>query len=627
MSREVWRGIATNIAAIVLDDESQHEAGEELFHRISREDPERYNEGITHKTFMDAIKSARTHGPMTYETMFKNGAPPSISPWGQKAPCVEARMVKKTVTPTAKVAAGAAQVASAVADSTEGAEAQPVASQPLQEATDGKVPGWNTPSTLPNPLPSPPSQTPTNTLTPTDVTQNDFVYDAEDAVFRMKGTDGEYSIAMSDGAFTQYLASTHNVSRKAVSQWKDSVVTCVKKKAFFMNRDRVVVDGTHICLNSYIPSRLEPVAGDWPDWRKLIQNLVSGETGYVPRADTIIVEADYVESEPEAFLLDWIAQPMQALLNTFEPMRMNTSTVLQGSQGSGKTTLTNAICAFYGHSNCMTITQQILEGKFDEHLIDKLFVVANEVMSSSNRTMETANRIKPWITDAHIAVEGKGKMMRVVPNNFNMMFTSNDERPVIVEKTDRRYSIFQGGKLDSQISDNIYQDLTTGQTQLKAFFNHLLVRPVKNRQNKVFQSTARYKVLALSAETPDKFVTEIMAEGWLSVSQPWVEAARNGEIREAVIVKDGAAYVRASTLSDVYQHWCKMNGYNYKSVAKIGKHLSENTPKTRPVQIRYNGISQRVWADMPMESVLADYVPGTVPGTQPVTPILPDTAF
>jgi energy-coupling factor transporter ATP-binding protein EcfA2 len=532
-------------------------------------------------------------------------------------------MVKKTVTHVSTIATGAVNVQSPPAGSPEGIEV----SQPPPETTDGRVPGWNAPSVLPNPLPSSPPPTPTTALTPQDATQNDFIYDAEDGVFRMKDEAGEYRHEMSDSAFTQYLASTHGVNRKAITGWKDNVITCVAKKAFFAVKERIVVDGTRICMNTYIPPSVEPAAGDWPDWRKLIQNLVSGETGIVPTAETVIVEATYVESEAEAFLLDWIAQPLQNLYLLFQPLRLNTAVVLQGDQGSGKTTLTNALCAFYGPSNCMTITQHAIEGKFDEHLVDKLFVVANEVMSSSNRTMETANRIKPWITDNQISVEGKGKTTRVVPNNFNMMFTSNDPRPVIVEKTDRRYSIFLGGKIDSKIIDNIYQDLAANKSQLKAFFNHLLVRPIKNRQNKVFQSMSRFKVLQLSSDTPDKFVTDILTHGWLSVANPWVEAARNGEIREAVVVKDGVTYVRAVTLNEVYQHWCKSYGYNYKSTSKVGGHITENTPKARCVQIRYNGVSQKVWVDMPMESILADYEPGTVPGTQPVVVKPPDTAF
>ena len=77
VSREVWRGIATNIACIVKDTESAWPNGERLFHEIS-EDDERYNAAQTTKTFLDAIKSAQNYGPMLYPTMTSNGAPAEI---------------------------------------------------------------------------------------------------------------------------------------------------------------------------------------------------------------------------------------------------------------------------------------------------------------------------------------------------------------------------------------------------------------------------------------------------------------------------------------------------------------------------------------------------------------------
>jgi hypothetical protein len=85
VSREAWRGIATNIAAAVLDDEHLHSAGAELFRDISELDPIRYSPADCDKTFRDALKSARGFGPMTYATLEAAGVPAEVCAGAQIA--------------------------------------------------------------------------------------------------------------------------------------------------------------------------------------------------------------------------------------------------------------------------------------------------------------------------------------------------------------------------------------------------------------------------------------------------------------------------------------------------------------------------------------------------------------
>ena len=91
VTRECWRGLGVNIAAAVVDDPGMHEAGAELFHRISAADADRYNHRACQTQFLDCLKSART--PMTYATLKENGAPDEVCPDTEeaKAPVVHAR--------------------------------------------------------------------------------------------------------------------------------------------------------------------------------------------------------------------------------------------------------------------------------------------------------------------------------------------------------------------------------------------------------------------------------------------------------------------------------------------------------------------------------------------------------
>lgn len=74
VSREVWRGIATNLAIPVLDHDRLYDLARQAFHAISR-DYANYSESETDNVFDDALHSASTHGPITFPHMQNNGAP------------------------------------------------------------------------------------------------------------------------------------------------------------------------------------------------------------------------------------------------------------------------------------------------------------------------------------------------------------------------------------------------------------------------------------------------------------------------------------------------------------------------------------------------------------------------
>ena len=74
LSREVWRGIATNLAIPTLDHDRLELIARQAFHAISQ-DYDRYSQKETDCVFDDALQSAHTHGPITFEHMRQHGAP------------------------------------------------------------------------------------------------------------------------------------------------------------------------------------------------------------------------------------------------------------------------------------------------------------------------------------------------------------------------------------------------------------------------------------------------------------------------------------------------------------------------------------------------------------------------
>jgi hypothetical protein len=74
VSREVWRGIATNFAALSLECPEVRETARRAFHAVS-EEYSGYTPGETDRVFADAVRSAEKYGPMTFKHMADSGAP------------------------------------------------------------------------------------------------------------------------------------------------------------------------------------------------------------------------------------------------------------------------------------------------------------------------------------------------------------------------------------------------------------------------------------------------------------------------------------------------------------------------------------------------------------------------
>ena len=77
VSREVWRGIATNLATVVLEHADLVDIVRKAFHALS-EGYCRYSERETDTILDGAIESARTYGPLTFAYMKANGAPEAL---------------------------------------------------------------------------------------------------------------------------------------------------------------------------------------------------------------------------------------------------------------------------------------------------------------------------------------------------------------------------------------------------------------------------------------------------------------------------------------------------------------------------------------------------------------------
>ena len=137
------------------------------------------------------------------------------------------------------------------------------------------------------------------------------------------------------------------------------------------------------------------------------------------------------------YILVWIASILQK-----PNFKTETAIVILGNQGTGKNVFTNVICklmARYANENVTSIESVV--GKFNAILENKKLLVLNELQSIDCNKYLNSDALKSVITDKKININQKNEPERLTENVANFMMVSNNNIPIKIESTDRRYMV------------------------------------------------------------------------------------------------------------------------------------------------------------------------------------------
>jgi hypothetical protein len=532
----VWRGLATNLAALAKDSPELYADCEEAFHEISRNDS-RYSPGRCSDVFRKAVQSVESHGPVRWITLAEQGAPVDLCTGHPGAAPAATARIQTRPAPAAR--------------------------------SGGRGRGAQSAPEVP----------------PSFVAQK-YLFDVPNNLFLIADASGRFTTSAVDGAFNRVLRR-EGVPAEALDDAKSMIQQIHGKRAFYHTQDVIVEHNGGPHLNTYLPTTLVPAAGNCQPILDLVLHLVGGD----PSAQ------DYV--------LGWLAAPLQNLHTVGQHYKMETALVLHGDQGSGKGTLSAVMRALYGEENFVELGQDALDSRFNDELESRLFVVCNEVMSGTNRSAETANKLKPWVTDTTIYVERKYEKRKAVDNTFNIIFTSNDERPVIIEASDRRYSVFKACRIDPAITAPIWADLNGPRAMAAAFFDHLLNYQQVPARGQLYHTASKDELAMHSRNSLDRFIDEIKELGWYSVARSWVAAAPRGGERLAALA-DGS--IPVTSITSVYVDYCRQLQMHAKSTAALGRAIVTLTGK-QSSRRTHNGIQFRVYEGVPLYGIDAQPLP------------------
>lgn len=118
--------------------------------------------------------------------------------------------------------------------------------------------------------------------------------------------------------------------------------------------------------------------------------------------------------------------------------------ILRGIQGTGKGVLwEQLICRLVGEKYTIQINNDMLKNHFNGFLENKLFINPNEIKGEFKDGNTIYEKLKEWITDPYINLDDKHTKVKKTKNYFNMIMFSNNDVPLQIQGSDRRYTVYE----------------------------------------------------------------------------------------------------------------------------------------------------------------------------------------
>ncbi|MDP2680316.1 MAG: DUF5906 domain-containing protein [Rhodoferax sp.] len=224
---------------------------------------------------------------------------------------------------------------------------------------------------------------------------------------------------------------------------------------------QIVFDPTnkcsHDCINLFTGLPLTAAKGDCSELLALLVHLV-GESADTDEGITDVLN----------FVLSWLAYPLQN-----PGKKMATALIFHGPQGTGKNLFFEAYARIFG-DYAAVIGQAQLESRYNDWASRKLFLIGDEIVASNELTHHK-NALKSYVTAETVQVETKFQPVRTEKNHANFVFLSNDNRPLALERDDRRHLVvYCPPKREDGLYAKVRSSLDMG--AVEAFYEFLLAR-------------------------------------------------------------------------------------------------------------------------------------------------------
>ena len=308
------------------------------------------------------------------------------------------------------------------------------------------------------------------------------------------------------------------------------------------SRGAIVPNQVGPMLNLYAKPELVPAQGKWDTIDEILDVLSSGDQSV------------------KNWLFHWSASVIQ------RPERRSMVAVLclSPQQGIGKSMYGRLLSHIIGQKNSAIVSNRALKDSFNASYVTKLLVLADEV-GIGGKDNDVTSALKAYITDDRIPCRAPYAARTEVENRMTWWLTSNDRRPLMLEKDDRRFTVLvprtvpDGYKktLSRCFNPALGKYTKTFEEEISAFAHDLhalqvdytlIARPHETKARVMLQAASRSSI-----ETFARLVLQYGPASLITDYPPGPEFAR-------VSIAGNKRAVSCELLYGAYRTWCERHG-------------------------------------------------------------------
>ncbi len=292
--------------------------------------------------------------------------------------------------------------------------------------------------------------------------------------------------------------------------------------------DQLVFDPTRTCsddcVNTFRGFAMKPKQGGFAPIFELLHHLCAESAA-----------KDEGVEEVMNWVLKWLAYPLQ-----HPGAKMRSALVFHGPQGTGKNLFFEIVTAIYG-KYALIVGQEQLEMQYNDWQSGKLFLIGDEVIARQE-LYHQKNKLKAFITGETLQIHPKFLPLRTEKNHINVVFLSNEEQPLALEPSDRRYFVvYTPPNRTDGLYDEVSLCLKNGGAE--AFYHYLLNIELGDFDEyaKPIMTVAKRDLIQLGLRPAQRFIYE------------WI----NGFLPLPLI---GCS---VDQLYQAFMYWCRQNGERF----------------------------------------------------------------
>lgn len=238
--------------------------------------------------------------------------------------------------------------------------------------------------------------------------------------------------------------------------------------------------------------------------------------------------------------------------------KLPTAVIFQGQQGTGKGVFKSFILDNIFGSNVQEINQTHLEQPFNEYLLGKQIIVANEVIHNENKAL-LPNVLKNLVTDPVITISRKFRKEIVGSNYTHWIFCTNNDNPLKIDSDDRRYCVFYSKKLkgSEKAAVKFVRELQRNlDYELKQYVSYLKDLKIDEYEvRRPFMTQAKLDIIELNKDSVMKF-TEYL-KGFKDYLSVHIDLFENDKELGIIKTSEFVDYISTDSLYLLYLEWSK----------------------------------------------------------------------